>query len=92
MRISLLQVKKALRKANPRRQYGHGAAEKFGTKAGEMVDLLALFVETKMPLPPNSGKGCRVQPDHIERYYADIQKMMFDAILQASLSSGDEEE
>jgi len=92
MRISILQVKKALRKANPDRQYGYGAPEKFRSKASELVDLLALYVETKMVLPPRSGKGCRVQPHHIDEYFVDIQKMMYEAILNASLSKGDEEE
>jgi len=44
-RISELQAKKALRKANPKRQYGYGAVSKFKVSAGKMVDFMALYIE-----------------------------------------------
>ena len=54
-KISELQAKKALRNANPKRQYGYGAVSKFKINAGKMVDLMAIYIEQLMPLPPNSG-------------------------------------
>ena len=87
-RISELQAKKALRKANPKRQYGYGAVSKFKVSAGKMVDFMALYIEQRMPLPPNSGKGCRVQPHHIENYFNEIEN----ALLKLFLSANEEEE
>ena len=79
-KISELQAKKALRNANPKRQYGYGAVSKFKINAGKM--------EQRMPLPPNSGKGCRVQPHHVESYFAEIEN----AIMKLFLPKIEEEE
>lgn len=89
-KLSLIQVKKALRKANPARQYGHNAPERFRLKAGELIEMMAMYMEVKMPLPPNSGKGCRVQPHHIDAFFSDIQSAMYRLIITAN--NGDEEE
>lgn len=87
-KISELQAKRALRNANPKRQYGYGAVSKFKVNAGKMVDLMAIYIEQRMPLPPNSGKGCRVQPHHIESYFAEIEN----AIMKLFLPKIKEEE
>jgi len=50
---------------------------------------MALYIEQRMPLPPNSGKGCRVQPHHIENYFNEIENALLKLFLS---SSGDEEE
>ena len=83
--ISEAAAKKAARKANPERQWGnsHGQSlTKFRIKAGELVDLFAEYIEQRMPLPPNTGKGCRVQLPHVEiafgKFYQAMREFMDD--------------
>jgi len=90
-KISELQAKKAVRNANPKRQYGYGAITKFKMSAGRMVDLMAVYVEQRMPLPPNSGKGCRVQPEHIEKCFNEIENAIMRLFLPSNLEKGEEE-
>ena len=91
-KISELQAKKAVRNANPKRQYGYGAVSKFKVSAGKMVDLMAIYVEQRMPLPPNSGKGCRVQPHHVEKCFAEIENAIMKLFLPSPQENGEEEE
>ena len=102
-KISELQAKKAVRKANPERQWGnsHGQSlTKFRAKAGELVDLFALYIEQRMPVPPNSGRGCRVQLPHVEmafgRMYQAMRQFMDDELTMKKLKEneleGEEEE
>ena len=95
-KISELQAKKAVRKANPERQWGnsHGQSlTKFRAKAGELVDLFALYIEQRMPLPPNSGRGCRVQLPHVEmafgRMYQAMRQFMDDELTMKKLKENE---
>ena len=95
-KISELQAKKAVRKANPERQWGnsHGQSlTKFRAKAGELVDLFALYIEQRMPLPPNSGRGCRVQLPHVEmafgRMYQAMRQFMDDELTMKNLKENE---
>jgi hypothetical protein len=90
-KISELQAKKAVRNANPKRQYGYGAITEFKVSAGKMVDLMAVYVEQRMPLPPNSGKGCRVQPKHIENCFNEIENAIRRLFLPSNLEKEEEE-
>lgn len=94
--ISEAAAKKAARKANPERQWGnsHGQSlTKFRIKAGELVDLFAEYIEQRMPLPPNTGKGCRVQLPHVEiafgRMYQAMRQFMDK---EENTKKGEEEE
>jgi len=40
-----------------------------------------------LPLPPNSGRGCRVQPEHIDACWGRFQTSLMQLMLL-----GDEEE
>tara|TARA_Y100000401_G_scaffold81209_1_gene66593 strand:+ start:212 stop:736 length:525 start_codon:yes stop_codon:yes gene_type:complete len=98
-KISELQAKKAVRKANPERQWGnsHGQSlTKFRAKAGELVDLFALYIEQRMPLPPNSGRGCRVQLPHVEmafgRMYQAMRQFMDDELTMKKLKENEEKD
>tara|TARA_R100001510_G_C7640014_1_gene197725 strand:+ start:180 stop:701 length:522 start_codon:yes stop_codon:yes gene_type:complete len=95
-KISELQAKKAVRKANPERQWGnsHGQSlTKFRAKAGELVDLFALYIEQRMPMPPNSGRGCRVQLPHVEiafgKMYQAMRQFMDDELSFKNLKEND---
>ena len=44
-RVSEVQAKISLRKANEVRKYGHNAVPRFGSCAGKIIDLFAQFVE-----------------------------------------------
>tara|TARA_Y100001937_G_scaffold103165_1_gene142143 strand:- start:308 stop:832 length:525 start_codon:yes stop_codon:yes gene_type:complete len=95
-KISELQAKKAVRKANPERQWGnsHGQSlTKFRAKAGELVDLFALYIEQRMPVPPNSGRGCRVQLPHVEmafgRMYQAMRQFMDDELTMKKLKENE---
>jgi len=95
-KISELQAKKAVRKANPERQWGnsHGQSlTKFRAKAGELVDLFALYIEQRMPLPPNTGRGCRVQLPHVEMAFGRMNQAMRQFMdEEANTKKGEEEE
>ena len=41
-RVSEVQAKISLRKANEDRQYGNNAVPRFGTNAGKIIDLFAV--------------------------------------------------
>ena len=86
-RISEVQTKASVRKANPDRQYGMGALGRHRKCSNELIDLWSAYIEMQMPLPPNSGRGCRVQPDHIDACWGRFQT----ALMQLMLL-GDEEE
>lgn len=75
-RISVVQSKSALRKASKERQYGMNAIERFGSCASGIVDLFAQFCEDSMELPPKSGRGCRMQKEHIELCFGKFYQAM----------------
>jgi len=80
LRVSGVQAKKSVRKANPDRQYGDGAYERFRTHASEIVDLFAQFIEQEMKVAPKGGAGCRVQKKDINasfgKFYQAIREFM----------------
>ena len=52
-----------------------------------------MIVERRMNKPANSGRGCRVTPEHIENSYAKLQKVVYDLLLNIEMQVyGDEEE
>jgi hypothetical protein len=75
-RMSEVQAKKSLRSANQERQYGMGAVPKYITCGSKIMDLFATYVEQEMKVPPKSGRGCRVQPEHIERCFGKFYQAM----------------
>ena len=92
-RISEVQAKNALRKANPDRQYAYGSYGRFQRYSGNLIDLFAMIIERRMDKPANSGRGCRVTPQHIENSYAKLQKVVYDLLLDIEMQVyGDEEE
>lgn len=93
-RISEVQAKNALRKANPDRQYAHGSYGRFRRYSGNLIDLFAMIVERRMDKPANSGRGCRVTPDHIDNSFLQLQTVVYDLLLNIETTNiyGDEEE
>tara|TARA_R110002167_G_scaffold126501_1_gene307268 strand:- start:205 stop:468 length:264 start_codon:yes stop_codon:yes gene_type:complete len=75
-RVSEVQSKISLREANKYRQYGLGSVARFGTSAGKIIDLFAIYVEIQMKVPPNGGRGCRVQPEHIDLCFGKFYQAM----------------
>ena len=75
-RISVVQAKKAVRKANPSRQYGHGAIEKFVYCSSELIDKYAEIIERSMLVAPGHGKGCRVQKDFVELIFGRMERVL----------------
>ena len=75
-RVSEVQAKISLRKANEERQYGQGAVPRFGKCAGKIIDLFAQFVEDEMIVPPKGGRGCRVQKEHIDLCFGKFYQAM----------------
>tara|TARA_R110002020_G_scaffold53057_2_gene148713 strand:- start:9844 stop:10107 length:264 start_codon:yes stop_codon:yes gene_type:complete len=75
-RVSEVQSKISLRKANKDRQYGNGSVSKFGVSAGKIIDLFATYVESEMKVPPNGGRGCRVQKEHIDLCFGKFYQAM----------------
>lgn len=86
-RISDVQVKASVRKANSDRQYGMGSLGRHAKYSSELVDLWSAYIEMQMPIPPNSGRGCRVQTDHIDACWGRFQTALMKLMLL-----GDEEE
>tara|TARA_R110001592_G_scaffold13564_12_gene61959 strand:- start:1881 stop:2144 length:264 start_codon:yes stop_codon:yes gene_type:complete len=75
-RVSEVQAKISLRKANEDRQYGNNAVPRFGTNAGKIIDLFAVYVEQQMKVAPKGGRGCRVQPEHIDLCFGKFYQAM----------------
>ena len=75
-RVSEVQAKISLRKANEERQYGNNAVPRFGTCAGKIIDLFAQYVEDSMTVPPKGGRGCRVQKEHIDLCFGKFYQAM----------------
>jgi len=82
-RVSDVQAKKSVRKANPDRQYGNkdgDALAHFATCSGKLMDLLAQYIEDEMKVEPKGGAGCRVQrkdvSDAYGRMYVAIREFM----------------
>jgi hypothetical protein len=75
-RVSEVQAKISLRKANEERQYGNNAVPRFGSCAGKIIDLFAQFVEDEMTVPPKGGRGCRVQKEHIDLCFGKFYQAM----------------
>lgn len=75
-RISEVQAKKSLRSANKERQYGNGAVPRYIVCGSKIMDLFAVYVEQKMKVPAKGGRGCRVQPEHIERCFGNFYQAM----------------
>jgi len=81
-RISEVQAKNAVRKANQDRQYGNGAIGRFVRHSSDLVDLFALIIERDMPVPPGKGRGCRVQTHHIDMAYLKVQTAMLNMLME----------
>lgn len=80
-RVSEVQAKISLRKANKDRQYGNNAVPRFASCAGEIIDQFARFVEQEMKVPPKGGRGCRVQKEHIQLCFGKFYQAMNEFIL-----------
>tara|TARA_R110001592_G_scaffold309381_1_gene583587 strand:+ start:278 stop:613 length:336 start_codon:yes stop_codon:yes gene_type:complete len=101
-RIPYQQARKALRLANPKRQYATGSVDRFRTKASAIVDLFAKYVDEQMIKSPNTGHGCRVNTSHVNISFMKLSDELEDffkkeAELMASVRiamnvNGDEEE
>jgi hypothetical protein len=77
-RISVVQAKKSLKKANEDRQYGHGSIDLFINCSADLMDLFAQYLESQMTVPPRKGAGSRVQKLHVELAYGRFYKAMRD--------------
>jgi len=85
-RISVVQAKKAVRKANEDRQYGHGAIERFVSHSSSLVDLFALMVEKDMVVSPGEGRGCRVQMQHIDSTFLKVQTAFMNMLMEREVN------
>ena len=72
-RISFAQAKKALKKANPRRQHEGEAVERFRNKASILIDMFAMYVDEQVIHDPNTGHGCRLRPHMVEVSYKKFE-------------------
>lgn len=72
-RIPYQQARKALRLANPKRQYADGSVDRFRTKASAIIDLFAAYVDNQMIKAPNTGHGCRVTTSHVNMAYLKLE-------------------
>tara|TARA_R110002020_G_scaffold234985_1_gene447134 strand:- start:1150 stop:1476 length:327 start_codon:yes stop_codon:yes gene_type:complete len=77
-RISFAQAKKALRKANLKRQTEGKAVERFRTKASELVDTFAVYVDEQVIKSPNTGHGCRLKAHMVEISYKKFESLITD--------------
>ena len=77
-RISEVQAKKSLKKANEDRQYGHGSVDLFIRCSADLMDLFAQYLESQMTVPPRKGAGSRVQKLHVELAYGRFYKALRD--------------
>ena len=75
-RVSEKSAKRSLRSANEKRQYDMGSIQKFGICSGKIMDLFAKYVEQKMTVPPNGGRGCRITKEHIELCFGNFYQGM----------------
>tara|TARA_R110001606_G_C15013003_1_gene608710 strand:- start:77 stop:409 length:333 start_codon:yes stop_codon:yes gene_type:complete len=75
-RIAESQARKSLRTANPKRQYGEGAVPRFQYKSSALIDMFAHYVDEQMLFEPNTGKGCRVQPHHVESCFIKLNRVI----------------
>ena len=75
-RISELQAKKSLRRANTERSYGSGAVDKYIICSSKIMDLFAGYIEQEMKVPPRGGRGARVQPEHIDLCFGKFYQAM----------------
>jgi len=75
-RISEVQAKKSLKKANGDRQYGAGSVGLFINCSAELMDLFAQYLESQMTVPPKKGAGSRVQRLHVELAYSRFYKAL----------------
>ncbi len=85
-RISDVQAKKAARKANEGRQYGHGAIGRFVTHSSTLVDLFALMIEKDMAVAPGEGRGCRVQMQHIDTTFLKVQTVFMNMLMEREIN------
>ena len=79
MRINKKESREIFQKTNPERQWGNSNGDsmvRFQKRAGEIIELFCQFIEEQMPLPPNSGAGCRVQAQHVDLAYFKLYKAM----------------
>ena len=90
LRISEVQMKKSVRKANKWRQYEMGALTAHRKCATDLVDLWSSFVELNMKVPARHGRGSRITKEHINNCYSKFQNIILKAMLE--LPKGDEEE
>ena len=73
-RVTETQGRNALKAANKDRQYSQGTTEKFAVLSSDIVDLFAKYVESKMEMPPNSGRGCRMTKQHVELHFGTFYR------------------
>jgi len=75
MRISYVQAKESLSKANPKRQHSKNAVSAFQEQMGEFVDLMASIIEKSLP-PATTGRGSRLEPSHVHEQIMLVELQM----------------
>ena len=74
--ISIREANKLLRQPNPKRSFGDGSTERFAKCSSSLLHTFSRLIEAYMEKPPNSGEGCRVQVEHIEKTFAIAQNSL----------------
>jgi len=95
-KISELQAKKSVRRANPKRQWGQSYRNMdslfhFRQFAGDLVDMYAQYIEQRMPIPPGKGRGSRVQYPHVEAAFTQLSNVIRTHMLNELKGGGEEE-
>ena len=90
-RISEVQAKASVRKANKNRQFEMGSLDRHRKYTSELIDLWSAFIELEMPVAAGEGRGSRVTKEHIDNSWSKFQGHML-KILLLNRIFGDEEE
>tara|TARA_R100000995_G_C3481338_1_gene124096 strand:- start:1097 stop:1363 length:267 start_codon:yes stop_codon:yes gene_type:complete len=88
MRISEVQTKASVRRANKYRQFEMGALGRHRKYASELIDLWSAFIDMNMEVPAGHGRGARVTKKHIDMCWHRFQGTLLKAM---AFKEGEEE-
>jgi len=92
-RMSDVQVKKSLRRANSLRKHSMEAFNEFKFLASELVDLFAQYVDIRKNIPAGEGlRGATMQREDVKKCYDRIRSILLDEILKEQMKIYGEEE
>ena len=92
-RMSDVQIKKSLRRANSLRKHSMEAFNEFKFLASELVDLFACYVDIRKGIPAGEGlRGATMQREDVKNCFDTIQSILFKEILKEQMKIYGEEE